>query len=88
MAEIVRIDRSGRVVIPKSVRRELGIKKKDQLLLSIQGKNQLLLQKLDIGSLVEGLKEEMAGKDVDAIIKTVKKEINAKIKVLYPNLFA
>jgi len=88
MAEIVRIDRSGRVVIPKSVRRELGIKKKDQLLLSIQGKNQLLLQKLDIGSLVEGLKEEMAGKDVDAIVKTVKKEINAKIKVLYPNLFA
>ncbi len=88
MAEIVRIDRSGRVVIPKSVRRELGIKKKDQLLLSIQGKDQLLLQKLDIGSLVEGLKEEMARKDVDAIVKTVKKEINAKIKVLYPNLFA
>jgi len=88
MAEIVRIDRSGRVVIPKSVRRELGIKKKDQLLLSIQGKDQLLLQKLDIGSLVEGLKEEMAGKDIDAIVKTVKKEINAKIKALYPNLFA
>ncbi len=88
MAEIVRIDRSGRVVIPKSVRRELGIKKKDQLLLSIQGKDQLLLQKLDIGSLVEGLKEEMAGKDIDAIVKTVRKEINAKIKALYPNLFA
>ncbi len=88
MAEIVRIDRSGRVVIPKSVRRELGIKKKDQLLLSIQGKDQLLLQKLDIGSLVEGLKEEMAGKDIDAIVKTVRKEITAKIKALYPNLFA
>ncbi len=88
MAEIVRIDRSGRVVIPKSVRRELGINKKDQLLLSIQGKDQLLLQKLDIGSLVEGLKEEMAGKDIDAIVKTVRKEINAKIKALYPNLFA
>lgn len=88
MAEIVKIDRSGRVVIPKSVRRELGINKKDQLLLSIQGKDQLLLQKLDIGSLVEGLKEEMAGKDIDAIVKTVGKEINAKIKALYPNLFA
>jgi len=87
MAEIVSIDGSGRVVIPKSVRRELGIKKKDQLLLSIQGKDQLLLQKLDIGSLVEGLKEEMAGKDIDAIVKTVRKEINAKIKALYPNIF-
>jgi len=88
MAEIVKIDKSGRVVIPKSVRRELGIKKKDQLLLSIQGKDRLLLQKLDIESLVEGLKEEMAGKDVDAIVKIVRKEINAKIKALYPDLFA
>ena len=88
MAEIVKIDRSGRVVIPKSVRRELGINKTDQLLLSIQGKDRLLLQKLDIESLVKGLKEEMAGKDVDAIVKTVRKEINAKIKALYPDLFA
>lgn len=88
MAEIVKIDRSGRVVIPKSVRRELGINKTDQLLLSIQGKDQLLLQKLDIESLVKGLKEEMAGKDIDAIVKTVRKEINAKIKALYPDLFA
>jgi AbrB family looped-hinge helix DNA binding protein len=88
MAEIVKIDKSGRVVIPKSVRRELGINKTDQLLLSIQGKDQLLLQKLDIESLVKGLKEEMAGKDVDAIVKTVRKEINAKIKALYPDLFA
>jgi AbrB family looped-hinge helix DNA binding protein len=88
MAEIVKIDRSGRVVIPKSVRRELGINKTDQLLLSIQGKDQLLLQKLDIESLVKGLKEEMAGKDIDAIVKTVRKEIDAKIKALYPDLFA
>ncbi|MDI6884699.1 MAG: AbrB/MazE/SpoVT family DNA-binding domain-containing protein [Hadesarchaea archaeon] len=88
MAEIVKIDKSGRMVIPKSVRRELGIKKEDQLLLSTQGKDQLLLQKLDIESLVKGLKEEMAGKDIDAMVKTVRKEINAKIKALYPDLFA
>ena len=88
MAEIVKIDKSGRIVIPKSVRRELGIKKEDQLLISAQGKDQLLLQKLDIVSLVKGLKEEMAGKDVNAMVKTIRKEINAKIKTLYPNLFA
>lgn len=87
MAEIVKIDRSGRMVIPKGVRRELGINKEDQLLLSSQGKDQLLLQKLDIESLAKGLKEELAGKDVDAIVKTVRKEINAKIKALYPDLF-
>jgi len=87
MVEIVKIDRSGRMVIPKGVRRELGINKEDQLLLSSQGKDQLLLQKLDIESLAKGLKEELAGKDVDAIVKTVRKEINAKIKALYPDLF-
>lgn len=87
MAEIVRIDKSGRVVIPRGVRRELGIKKDDQLLLSSHGKDQLLLQKLDVDSLVKGLKEELAGKDIDAIVKTVRKETNAKIKRLYPDIF-
>jgi len=87
MAEIVKIDRSGRVVIPRGVRRELGIKKDDQLLLSSHGKDQLLLQKLDVESLVKGLKEELAGKDIDAIVRTVRKETNAKIKKLYPDIF-
>ena len=88
MAKIVRIDRSGRVVVPRSIRKELGIDKEDHLLLSTQGGDQLLLQKLDVESLVRGLKEEMTGKDIDAIVRTVRKEINAKIKALYPDLFA
>jgi AbrB family looped-hinge helix DNA binding protein len=87
MAEIVKIDKSGRVVIPKGVRKELGIKKEDQLLLSVQGEDRLLLQKLDIKSLVKGLKEELAEKDIDEIVRAVRKETNAKIKTLYPDLF-
>ncbi len=88
MAEIVKIDRSGRIVIPKGIRRELGVEKRGEFLLSIQGKDLLLLQKLDVESLVKGLKEELAGKDIDAMVRKVRKEINAKIKVLYPDLFA
>ena len=87
MAEIVKIDRSGRVVIPRGIRRELGIKKDDQLLLSSHGKDQLLLQRLDVESLARGLREELAGKDIDAIVGTVRKETNAKIKRLYPEIF-
>jgi len=87
MAEIVKIDKSGRVVIPRGIRRELGIKKDDQLLLSSHGKDQLLLQKLDVESLVKGLEDELAGKDIDTIVKTVRKETNAKIKRLYPDIF-
>ena len=88
MAEIVKIDKSGRIVIPKNIRSELSIKKEDQFLLSVQGEDRLLLQKLDIEPLVKGLKEELAGKDIDMIVKTVRKEINEKIKALYPDLFA
>ena len=87
MAEIVKIDRSGRVVIPRGIRRELGIKRDDQLLLSSHGKDQLLLQRLDVESLAKGLKEELAGKDIDAMVRTVRKEIDAKIKRLYPEIF-
>jgi AbrB family looped-hinge helix DNA binding protein len=86
MAEIVKIDRSGRVVIPKSIRRELGVEKEGQFLLSTRGRNRLLLQKLDVESLAKELEEELAGKDVDAIVRTVRKEINEKIKARYPDL--
>lgn len=30
----------------------------------------------------------MAGKDVDTIVKVIRKEINEKCKALYPELFA
>ena len=86
MAEIVKIDRSGRVVIPRSIRRELGMEKEGQFILSTRGKNRLLLQKLDVESLAKELEEELAGKDVDAIVRTVRKEINEKIKARYPDL--
>lgn len=86
MVEIVKIDRSGRVVIPRSIRRELGVEKEGQFLLSTRGKNRLLLQKLDVESLAKELEEELAGKDIDAIVRTVRKEINEKIKARYPDL--
>lgn len=86
MVEIVKIDKSGRVVIPRSIRRELGVEKEGQFLLSTRGKNRLLLQKLDVESLAKELEEELAGKDIDAIVRTVRKEIDEKIKARYPDL--
>lgn len=37
-------------------------------------------------SLAKQLEEELAGRDVDAIVRTVRKEINEKIKERYPDL--
>lgn len=86
MVEIVRVDKFGRIVIPRSIRRELGVEKGDQFLLSIWGKGKLLLQKFDVESLAKQLEEELAGRDVDAIVRIVRKEINEKIKDRYPDL--
>ncbi len=88
MAEIVRTDASGRVVIPKKVRDELGITSDTRFLLSSRGQGQLLLQKLDVDAIAHRLEEELAGRDVDAIVKTVRKEIEAKIRAKYPDIFA
>jgi AbrB family looped-hinge helix DNA binding protein len=86
MVEIVKVDKSGRIVIPSSIRRELGMEKGGQFLLSTWGKSRLLLQKLDVESLAKQLEEELAGRDVGAVVRTVRKEINEKIKERYPDL--
>ena len=88
MAEIVETDGSGRIVIPKSVRQELGIKEKTKFLLSTRGRSQLLLQKLDVNEIAKRLEEELRGTDVDAVVKSVRKEIQRKIRAKYPDIFA
>ncbi|MCX6660098.1 MAG: AbrB/MazE/SpoVT family DNA-binding domain-containing protein [Candidatus Bathyarchaeota archaeon] len=86
MAEIVKSDRSGRIVIPKSLRLELGIKKDTTFILTKMSHGQLLLQKLDVDEIARKLEEELAGKDIDAIVQTVRKEIHEKIRANYPDL--
>lgn len=86
MVEIVKSDRSGRIVIPKSLRDELHIGKKTMFILTNKGEGTLLLQKIDIEEIARRLEKELAGKDVDAIVESIRKEINEKAKVRYPNL--
>jgi len=86
MAQVVVSDRSGRIVIPKNLRLELGIKEKTKFILTRRGHGQLLLQKLDVEEIARKLEEELAGKDVDSIVQTVRKEIDEKIRANYPDL--
>ena len=88
MAEVVEMDLSGRIVIPKSVRQELKIKGGTKFILASRGKGQLLLQKLDVDEIARRLESELAGRDVDAVVKSVRKEINRKIRSRYPDLLA
>ena len=88
MAEVVEADASGRIVIPKSIRQELRIKERTKVLLTNRGEGQLLLQKLDVDELARRLETELAGRDIDTILKTVREEVNKKINVQYPDLLA
>ncbi len=88
MAEVVEIDGSGRIVIPKSLREELRIKGKSRFILAKGGEGRLLLQKLDVDEIARRLEDELADRDVDGIVKTVRKEIERKIKARYPDLIA
>lgn len=86
MVEIVESDKSGRIIIPKSLREELDIREKTKFILTKRGKGQLLLQKIDVEEMARRLEKELAGKDINAIVEAIRKEVNEKVKVYYPNL--
>jgi len=82
------MDNAGRLVIPKSIRDSLGVVGGDKFILAQGANGRLLLQKLDIDEIVARLTEETRGKDIDAIVQAIRKEINEKVKKRYPDLFA
>jgi AbrB family looped-hinge helix DNA binding protein len=88
MVEVVRLDRFGRVVLPKDLRDRIAVDEGSLFIVIERGQGQLLLRKLDVDELVERLEAELAGKDVDAIVEAVRREINEKIKAKYPDLLA
>ena len=86
MATIVEADRSGRIVIPKKIRDELGITEKTQFILTKNQRDQILLQKIDVKEMAKRLEEELEGKPIDSIVESIRKEINEKVKAHYPDL--
>lgn len=88
MVEIVRADRSGRIVIPKSIREEQGIKEKTSFILTERGRGRLLLHKIDVEDIAKRLDEELAGRDIDAIVEQIRREVDEKTKNRYPDLSA
>ncbi|MDI6655586.1 MAG: AbrB family transcriptional regulator [Candidatus Hydrothermarchaeota archaeon] len=86
MAEVVSVDKSGRLVIPKSLREELGIGEDTKFLISSSENGRVSLQKLDIREIASRLEKELKV-DIDSAVKRVRKEINEKARKKYPSLF-
>ncbi len=88
MAEVVSVDKAGRIVIPKAIREAAGIGERAKLLVATAGRGRVVLQKLDVEEIAARLEQELAGKDVDAIARRVREEVNARIRKVYPDLSA
>jgi AbrB family looped-hinge helix DNA binding protein len=86
MVNIVEVDKAGRIVLPKKLRDELGIKEKTQLILTKRSDGTLIVMKLDVDEIARRLEEELKGVDVDGIAESIRKEINAKIIAEHPEL--
>jgi AbrB family looped-hinge helix DNA binding protein len=85
MAEIVEVDGSGRIVLPKRLRDELGIKKSTKLMLTRRG-DKLVATRLDVDELARRLESELSGVEVEKLGESVRKEINEKIAREHPEL--
>ena len=86
MEEIRGVDRAGRIVIPKGIRKAAGIDEGTKFLITITGEGRITLQKLDVKSIAARLKRELTGKDIDEITRRIRKEIDARIRKAYPDL--
>lgn len=86
MAEVVSADKSGRLVIPKLLREELGIEGGTKFLISSSENGRVLLQKLNINEIASRLESELKV-DIDSAVKKVRKEIDEKARKRYPSLF-
>lgn len=85
MASVIEPDGSGRVVIPKKVRDELGITSETQLLLTSNQKGQIIIQKLDLEEITKRLEDELAETQVKQLAQEIRNEINEKARQAIPD---
>jgi AbrB family looped-hinge helix DNA binding protein len=86
--DVVSVDKSGRVVLPKDIREKIGITKDSKLLVMDIGEDKILLKKLDRDAIAKRLKEELRNIDIERISKEVRDEVDGEIKKEWADVFA
>ena len=87
MTDVVTIDKTGRLVIPKSMRDELDISEGTKFLITPSKGGRIMLQKFDLNEIASKLEKEMKHVDIDAIVEGVKKDINKMGRSRYHKAF-
>lgn len=78
--EIVRVDKSGRLVIPETLRKKLKIKEQTSLLIADVKDDTIIIKKLDEDEIAKRLRDELKDVDIDAFEKSVERESDKKAK--------
>ena len=78
--EIVKVDKTGRMIIPEEIRRRVGIKQDSPLLITDVDGNTIVVRKLNIDEVAAKLKEELKDLDIDALYRKVKAEADEKAR--------
>lgn len=87
MAEsVTKIDKAGRVVIPKEIRDKMGLEQDTTLLVTEASDDIVVLKKLDVRGLASKLRRELRGVDVEGIAKRVEKGSNEQARKEYKAL--
>lgn len=78
--EVVRVDRSGRLVIPERIRKRLEIKEHTSLLIVDIKDDTIIIKKLDEDEIAKRLREELKGVDIESFEEKVERESNRRAK--------
>ena len=81
MEAVTKIDKAGRVVIPKEIRENMDLKEDSSLLISETSKEGVIvLKKIDIEEMAKRLRLELKGVDVDRIARKIEVESNERAR--------
>ena len=80
MEAVTKIDKAGRVVIPKEIRQRMHLKEDSSLLISETNGGVVILKKLDIEELAKRLRQELKGVDVESIANRIEVESNERAR--------
>ena len=75
---VTKIDKAGRVVIPKEIRARMGLKDDSALHIVEADRGIVVLKKLDIEDLAGKLRQELKKVDLEVIARRVEEESNKR----------
>ena len=86
--QIVSIDKSGRIVIPGTMRKMLKLNDGANLLIADVRNDLLIIKKINIEDLADQLEKDFRKIDIDTVVGKVRSDIKEKIRKKHPSVFS